>query len=259
MLTSRLSTRCEAVVLKSFKSGDADRIVIFFTKRFGKLKGLMKSARKSKSRFRAAAEIGSIVNLSLYYKDREMEIGRVTDIDSIEPLATARQDYTRILVINYLMNIIDEAWQVNDAHPECFDLLSATLNRLEQAKDHESLPSLVHGFELRVLMYLGIHPSLTICVSCGRDQKTDVRFDLRSLSSHCPHCNPSRNSALSVIPLNPEFVSFYKECTETDHPLPLHLLSKEVDRQSRIFFRKIFLNYLGRHLNVLKVMEAIRK
>ncbi len=258
MIRSRIPIRTDAVVLKTFKSGDADRVVILFTEKFGKLKAIVKGVRKASSRFRVAVEVGNIISTSLYYKDKHQEFGRIIDMDSWTCLMNLRSDYTRILTMNYLLNVIDEAWQMNDAHPESFELLVNSLELLENAGTDDEIKGLVRAFELRTLFFLGIHPSLEVCGIC---EKKTMRpsLNFQSMTVYCDSCLSKRPSLISTIPLKAGFLKFYRQCTNASCNLPAQALSKETEQQSRLFFRHVFLDFLGHHLNVLKIRDSLKK
>ena len=68
-------TKSEAIVLKSMDFRDSSKIVTFYTRSFGKLKGIAKGARQMKSKFGAALEPITRVSLVLYKKEhRDLQL-----------------------------------------------------------------------------------------------------------------------------------------------------------------------------------------
>ena len=61
----------EAVVLRSYPLREADLLVTFFTRAEGKVRGVARSAKKSKRRFGGALE--PLTFVKLYYEDRERQ------------------------------------------------------------------------------------------------------------------------------------------------------------------------------------------
>ncbi len=72
--------KTSAIVLKSRKWGEADRIVTFYTARFGKLRGVARGARRLKSRFGSALEPFVHCDLNLFEKPND-SLYRITQVD----------------------------------------------------------------------------------------------------------------------------------------------------------------------------------
>src|SRR5215211_5429436 len=63
----------ESLVLKSYSLAEADRIVVFFTRDHGIVRGVAKGAKRLKSRYGSSLEPFSTVNLTYFQKeDREL-------------------------------------------------------------------------------------------------------------------------------------------------------------------------------------------
>ena len=80
-----------ALTLKSRKWGEADRIVTFFTLRFGKVRGVARGARRIKSRFGSALEPFVSSDLNLFEKPQD-SLYRITQADIKESFADLRED-----------------------------------------------------------------------------------------------------------------------------------------------------------------------
>ncbi|MFL6467035.1 MAG: DNA repair protein RecO, partial [Pyrinomonadaceae bacterium] len=59
----------ESIVLKSYNLAEADRIVVFFTRGYGMIRGVAKGSRRTRSKFGSALEPFSEVNLEYFEKD----------------------------------------------------------------------------------------------------------------------------------------------------------------------------------------------
>ena len=86
--------REQGVVLRTWKLGEADRIVVLMTQGQGKVRAVAKGVRKTKSRFGGRLEPFSHVDLSLY-RGRELDI--VTQAEVIAPFRALREDYDRVV------------------------------------------------------------------------------------------------------------------------------------------------------------------
>ncbi|OGW49229.1 MAG: DNA repair protein RecO, partial [Nitrospirae bacterium RBG_19FT_COMBO_58_9] len=82
-----------AITLKSRKWGDADRILTFYTKEMGKVRGVARGARRMKSRLGASLEPLTICHLNLFEKSGD-SLYRVSQVDLVEPFMKFREDLT---------------------------------------------------------------------------------------------------------------------------------------------------------------------
>ena len=88
----------EAIVLKSIDFGEADKIITFFTKDFGKIRGIAKSAKRSKKRFGAALEKGVYGRVEFFDKSN-LALKRINSMEVISPAVKIWSDYKNLLAI----------------------------------------------------------------------------------------------------------------------------------------------------------------
>ena len=100
--------REQGVVLRTWKLGEADRIVVLLTQGEGKVRAVAKGVRKTKSRFGGRLEPFSHVDLSLY-RGRELDI--VTQAEVISPFRALREDYDRVVAGTAMLEAVDQVAQ----------------------------------------------------------------------------------------------------------------------------------------------------
>jgi DNA repair protein RecO (recombination protein O) len=111
-------------VIRSLNYGESDRIVTFFTKDFGKIKGIAKGARRSRKRFQNA--LGLFSHLRLIFFDREgMGLARVESGDILHTFPRIRENLTKIYHGNYFLELVNEMAGERERNLEAFDLLLA--------------------------------------------------------------------------------------------------------------------------------------
>ncbi|MGE5762354.1 MAG: DNA repair protein RecO, partial [Mycobacterium leprae] len=156
--------RDEAVVLRTQKLGEADRIVTLLTQRHGRVRAVAKGVRRTSSRFGARVEPFTHVDVQLY-EGRELDI--VTQVET-------RAAYGEDLVGDYPRYtagtaILETAERLTAEEREpflrLFLLLVAALRALAQAA-HEPGPVL-DAFLLRALAAAGYAPAVDDCAGCG--------------------------------------------------------------------------------------------
>lgn len=162
--------RDEAIVIRTYKLGEADRIVVLFTKGRGKVRAVAKGVRKTTSRFGSRLEPTSHVALQLY-EGRELDT--ITQAETIDHFRSIRDDLERIARASAMLEATDHIVQEREVNPRLFTLLLGALRTLA-AHDH---PLIVPGFFWKLLALEGFAPSVEACVSCGSESDL-VAFDL---------------------------------------------------------------------------------
>jgi DNA repair protein RecO (recombination protein O) len=168
------------VVLRTYKLGEADRIVVLLTRDHGKVRAVAKGVRKTKSRFGGRLEPLSHVSL-LLYQGRELDI--VSQAESLDHFRGLHDDLGRLTRGIALLEAIDQVAQERQPSPRLYQMLVGALRTLATA-DH---PLLVGAFYWKLLAAEGLQPELDGCVSCG-SRETLVAFDLDQGGVLCRNC-----------------------------------------------------------------------
>lgn len=162
--------RDEAVVLRTWKLGEADRIVVLYTRGRGKVRAVGKGVRKTKSKFGARLEPTSHVALQLY-EGRELDI--VTQAESLSALSPLRDDLDRLTRATALLEAVDAIVQDRQADGRLYSMLVGALRTLAE-RDH---PLVVPAFFLKLLAHEGFQPRVDGCAVCDVEDPL-VAFEL---------------------------------------------------------------------------------
>jgi DNA repair protein RecO (recombination protein O) len=152
-----------AISLKSRKWGDADRIVTFYTHRFGKIRGVARGARRMKSRFGSVLEPFVHSELNLFEK-RGDPIYRISQADIRESHAGLRADLDLMTAAARVANLVDAVTAEGDAGPKIFQTLLDGFHALQTAEE-PAMTSLL--FQIRLLGLTGFRPQTDHCAACG--------------------------------------------------------------------------------------------
>ena len=161
--------RDEAVVLRTQKLGEADRIVTLLTKRNGRVRAVAKGVRRTGSRLGSRVEPFTHVDLMLYTATVEAKRGldTVTQAETIAPYGKQiAVDYARYTAGTAMLETA-ERLTAEEREPtiRLFLLLVGGLRALATA---EHTPRLVlDAFILRALALSGYEPTLSGCARCG--------------------------------------------------------------------------------------------
>src|SRR5579875_52361 len=153
--------REEAVVLRTYRLGEADRILVLMTAGRGKVRAVAKGVRKTGSRFGGRLEPGCHVRL-LLYEGRQLDV--VNQADSVEQVRGLRDDLTRLRDALALLEAVDQVAQEGESNRALFDMLVGALRTLGRTPS----PLLVAGFYWKLLALEGSAPLLDECVRCSR-------------------------------------------------------------------------------------------
>lgn len=186
----------DAVVLRTYKSGEADRVVVLWTRGHGKVRVLAKGVRKTTSRLGATLETLAYVNVDLVKTRGEFYIAR--HVAHRERLATLRTSYPRISAGYAVVEAVDAIPSDGVPDEEIFDLLARVLLTLD---DERFDPSLVPAsFFLRLLTLDGSEPVVDSCVNCGRTAPL-VAFDAEIGGTLCDHCRQGTSISANGLAL----------------------------------------------------------
>ena len=144
----------EALVLRTYKLGEADRIVVFLTRDRGKKRGVAHNARKSRKRFGAALEPLTEVRVAYFEKERRELVGLNYAEPVRSPLSAASPE--ALGYSHYFAELIDEWAAEADVDERLFRLGTSALEALVGGAPPEAL---ARYFECWLLRLQGVYPS----------------------------------------------------------------------------------------------------
>jgi DNA repair protein RecO (recombination protein O) len=185
--------REQGVVLRTWKLGEADRIVVFLTQGEGKVRAVAKGVRKTKSRFGGRLEPFSHVDLSLY-RGRELDI--VTQAEVINPFRSLREDYDRVVAGAAMLEAVDQVAQEREAAIRLYLLLVRALRALDGGPRDPSV--VLDAFLLKLMALEGYRPALTECAGCGASDQPPRCFSIARGGGLCERCRSGQESTLDA-------------------------------------------------------------
>lgn len=173
--------RCRGIVLRTYKLGEADRIISLCTDTHGKVRAVAKGVRKTKSRIGARLEPTSHASLLLYEGRGDLDV--VSQAESIESFRAVREDLDRLTHATALLEAVDHVSIEGQADQRLYEMLGGALRQLNR----EDSPLLVPAFYWKLLAHEGYEPSLESCVRCGSEGDL-VGFDAAAGGVTCRTC-----------------------------------------------------------------------
>jgi recombinational DNA repair protein (RecF pathway) len=144
----------EALVLRTYKLAEADRIVVFLTRDRGKKRGVAPHARRPRSRFTGALEPLTEVRVA-YFESERRELVNLNYAETVRsPLAAANPE--SLSYSHYFAELIDACAADADADERLFRLGCSVLDALATGTPVEAL---ARYFECWLLRLQGVYPT----------------------------------------------------------------------------------------------------
>ncbi|MGD0830985.1 MAG: DNA repair protein RecO [Terracidiphilus sp.] len=152
----------EAVILRSWPVHEADLIVSFFTRDYGRLRGVAKSALNSRKRFGGALE--PMTHARAFFAERpRQELVRLDQLEILRSPLSWPVDPLRMTVLSFYAELLDEALPDHDPQETVFRLLVAVL---ELTTIEQPWMPLTY-FQLWMTRLMGLLPDIAHCTACG--------------------------------------------------------------------------------------------
>ncbi len=198
----------EAVVLRTWPLRESDLIVSFFTRDYGRMKGVAKAALKSRKRFGGALEPMTLARAWFAERPRQ-ELVRLDQLEILRSPLSGPVDHVRLAVLSFFAELIDEALPEHDPQETVFRLLVSVLEVTSAAPPSapangaalEIAPSWMPltYFSLWMTRLMGLLPDVSRCTVCGDPlQPGEVWFHNYSDGLFCAVHRGGNANALSA-------------------------------------------------------------
>jgi DNA repair protein RecO (recombination protein O) len=182
------SYKTEAIVLRSLRFGEADRVLHLYTLDRGRIGAVAKGIRRTKSRFGGRLEPMSHVELVLH--EGRGELQTITGVQLIRPHSAARDGHYRLSVGFVGLEAMLRLFPEQEANDRAFAALARFLDLLDEVETRDGRPALdplVLAFQLKLLWLSGYLPHLTSCAECGGESGL-VGYSPRAGGAVCGNC-----------------------------------------------------------------------
>jgi DNA repair protein RecO (recombination protein O) len=159
--------KTEAIVLRSIRYGEADRILHLYTPHHGRISAIAKGVRRARSRFGARLEPFFHVRSVLH--DGRGDLYTVTGVDTVAAHAALRDHATTLDAAARACDAVARLFETPSPHPEVFTLLANQLALLA-SDPARAVPTTGLAFRLKLLLAAGILPQLGACAGCGESE-----------------------------------------------------------------------------------------
>jgi DNA repair protein RecO (recombination protein O) len=158
------SVKTEAIVLRSLRYGEADRILHLYTPHRGRVSAIAKGVRKARSRFGGRLE--PFFRVDGVFHEGRSEMLTVTSVTTISPHPRLREHAACLDVAARCCDAVGRLFATDDPHPGVYHLLANELSLLDAEPERATAANAV-AFRLKLLVAAGLSPHLSACASCG--------------------------------------------------------------------------------------------
>ena len=172
---SSRAVKSEAVVLRSMRYGEADRILHLYTPNRGRVSAIAKGVRRARSRFGGRLEPFFRLHIELH--EGRGELLTVTGAQTIDAHASLRGDARALDAAARACDAVGRLFETSEPHPGVFNLLCRQLALLDERADTDeragtdkrlgSGRAAALAFRLKLLLAAGLAPQLGACANCG--------------------------------------------------------------------------------------------
>ena len=164
----------EAVVLRSYPLRESDLIAVVYTRQYGKVSGVARGARRSKSRFAGKFEPLSWADL-VFFGRKSSDLVTIDSVDLIDSFSQRTHDYRCLLQLSFLAELLADTTPEREPSDALFRLALLVLPHLTQPATAD-LAQLY--FEVWYLKLAGLYPAHRHCYQCqatlGEDEAVFV-------------------------------------------------------------------------------------
>jgi DNA repair protein RecO (recombination protein O) len=242
----------EALILRTYKLGEADRIVVFLTRDRGKKRGVAKGARRVRSRYVGALEPMTRAGVA-YYEREQRDLVRLNYVETLRsPLSGASGASAEALGhVGYFAELIDEWAPEAHADERLYRLGSSVVDAIAGGA---AVGPLSRYFEYWLLRLQGVYPSF-VCASCGGSTRTGATMPPREDVLLCRQCAPAGGSPLSV----PALTFLAGPAAQSPDRLTADSLTEQASRELETVHRRLLNLHLEKELKSARVLREMRQ
>jgi DNA repair protein RecO (recombination protein O) len=153
----------EALVLRTYRLGEADKIVSLLTRQFGRLRAVAAGAQRPKSRYGGTLEPLSYVRLWIFERENR-DLLRINSAELAESFFAMQQDYRLQIAAQYVAEVAEKFLPEREANDRAFRLLLAVLRAIKRTGEVNRPLVYLNYWLLRLGGFL---PDFSTCAGCG--------------------------------------------------------------------------------------------
>ncbi len=247
--------KAEAIVLRKQDLRETSLILTFYTKGFGKIKGIIRGVRGPRTPCGTSALELFAHDEIVFYERRRSEFYTISQCDLIDFFSPVRVDLLRFAHATYILELLDSLTPLTDRNSSVFDLL---LNSLHLLAGKSSPRRIARVFEIRLLSLLGIMPLLESCVCCGAKPLGEAKFSFKHGGVLCQTCL-DKDLDTDARRISSGTIKFIEHVRHSPFEKVSRIkVSQDVGTELEAILRRFLDYHIERRLRTLKFIRALQ-
>ncbi|HXD58814.1 MAG TPA: DNA repair protein RecO [Thermoleophilaceae bacterium] len=160
--------KVEAVVLRSIRFGEADRVLHLYSRERGRIGAMAKGVRRVRSRFGGRVE--PLFRVDLVLHEGRGELATVTSVSTVNAHASLRDRHHSLQRATQACDAVLRLFDSQEPNPAAYNLLCHELMLLDTQPESATRAQAL-AFRLKLLLAAGFVPELAGCASCGEREE----------------------------------------------------------------------------------------
>lgn len=237
----------EGIILSETNYSESSKILNVLTKEHGLIGVMSKGCRNMKSKLRGVSRKMVYGKFNAYYK--ETGLSTLISVDLLCSFSNILTDLEKISYASFILDLTLQVARQNESE-DLFDLLKETLLKIEEGLTPIVLTNI---FELKLLDFLGVRPSIDACSYCGSD-KAIVTLSSDSGGYVCRNCysNEPLVSDKTIKMIRMYYYVDIKNITKLD-------VSQEITQEINRFLDDYYDRYTGLYIKSKDFIKKINQ
>lgn len=246
--------KSRGIILRRQDLRETSLILTFYTRDFGKIKGIVRGVRGSRAQCGGGSLEIFAYDEIVFYERKSSDIYTVSQCDLLEYFYPVREGLDKLAYAAYMVELLDSVTALSDKNVEAFNLL---LNSLRLLSGESSPRRVARIFEIKLLHLLGIMPAFEACAVCGKGLDGNARFSFRHGGLMCKACLESDRSARTILAGTVKFIEHIRS-------LPFEKVARikvsgEVGRELETILRKFLDYHIERRLKTVEFLKEVER
>ena len=241
----------KAVVIRHIPLGEADRLVTFFSQKFGKVRAIARGVRRYKSKMSGHLDILNLVTISIG-KGKGIDV--IIEVDTLNDHSKIKKDLKSIAMAVYLAELVESVSMEESPNEKLFSMFVSALTKLPDLDEHTSV---LRYFEIKLLDDSGFGPELNNCLECFKVlPPADHYFSTDNGGLICFDCGRSfEGSKFSIKKNTIKLFRYFQNNSEGDS---LALIVPEINSSELKYILNQYIKHVvGKEMKSTKFLDLI--
>jgi DNA repair protein RecO (recombination protein O) len=240
----------EALVLRTYRLGEADKIVSLFTRQLGRLRAVAAGAQRPKSRYGGTLEAPSYIRLWVFERENR-DLLRINSVELLESFFEMQKDYRTHVAAQFVAEVVERFLPERDVNERAFRLSLMVLRALKRSREQDR-PLLY--FDYWLLRLSGFLPDVDRCQACGRVLGGALGYyGTGSEGLLCPECRPS--AVFRGLSPTARALAGTVRQVALDRWVETQTVAPQAVREARLFFEEVIASHAEKKLVTRELLE----